>query len=348
MNQERFDEITRALGTKKFSRRQALKALGAGALLSGSLGALAAPASAKRKHKPKKKKPYAPLQTKYTTSPVAHVQASQVSDTYSFTSMEGWLTIHKPVFDPDPPTLPFGFWYGTKHHSVGQLALYNQDATNSHPPAAIEFGWIVVPSTFWLLGFPNYHDTYLLLGVRGPDGHFKLITEDNQYGFHINPYWQQYPSFYGPGDNISDLVAETCKVCGPAQFSIEYIHDNPAFPANGWWLWFANQYIGYIDPNWFTNNGQVPAFTGAQKASWYGEVGSTDTDNDQTPCVPMGNGTYGTAITSARIERMAVNYQPANPYIDLKEHPQYWDGVIRSSSDSSYKTLYYGGPGKCG
>jgi hypothetical protein len=42
MNQERFDDITRHLATSQLSRRQVLKALGAGALLSGPLSTLSA------------------------------------------------------------------------------------------------------------------------------------------------------------------------------------------------------------------------------------------------------------------------------------------------------------------
>jgi hypothetical protein len=40
MNQERFDDLTRALATGRLSRRQVLKSIAAGVLLAGPLGSL--------------------------------------------------------------------------------------------------------------------------------------------------------------------------------------------------------------------------------------------------------------------------------------------------------------------
>lgn len=355
MNQERFDELTRTLATGKLSRRQVLKALGAGALLSGPLSALAAaPASAKKKKHSKKPRSgllgLLNLQTYPHT--LGHVQALELHPHSDIASIEGWLTIHRPVMSNSN----IGDW------TITQLNISNAVTTiikTGEKPGeltkgqgTIEFGWMVFPADP-PMGFGD-RDPHLYLGVRGSDGVIHQVTDKNPNGFHA----VSNPAFT-PNANLSELVNKW-----PVRFAIQYIHDQPAFPHDGWWIWFGSSYIGYIDASWFNTGPNATAqypLTAANSVAWYGEVGTNNLNPYGLPCTQMGNGTFGSDDGPAQIVNLSYTDTSGNwkfPQIpdalcagpadltQLCEHPEAWDGkkLTTSTYDNGFS---YGGPGSC-
>jgi Neprosin len=162
----------------------------------------------------------------------------------------------------------------------------------------------------------------------------QFIHKDGDYGFHA----------------IDGAIALDADISSDVNTSqVFHIGYHPA--NNAWWIQYKNQWLGYIDANYWS-----PVLTKGTGVRWYGEVGSNDS---QFPCTQMGNGKRGTESGSAQMTNMFYEVfdsqgrsilAPAKARMVPYDHPpagtSVWDGNPPPGTDG-VSGFSYGGPGFC-
>lgn len=134
---------------------------------------------------------------------------------------------------------------------------------------------------------------------------------------------------FGPSDSITPSS-------DPQLFHIGYYDGN-----NSWWIQYQDHWLGWIDAN-VLHGGKT-----FDRASWYGEVGSVQS---QFPCVEMGNGIFGHSPGAAVVKDMFVELKDAPGLTPVQVDRLRTDGpggsvVWDGSLDPGRNGFSYGGPG---
>jgi neprosin-like protein len=192
---------------------------------------------------------------------------------------------------------------------------------------SIEFGWLVNPYKY---GNPLSH---LFLAARFPDGSSNsrcilgvpnLSSDESRCPFNLEDLWHPLGSKKHLGEPV---------------YGTDFYHIGHYDANHAWWVQYGNEWLGYVQESYFAGG-----FPDATDLLWFGEVAY-----DKNPCVPMGNGTFGSVAGSARISGMVYEArdkkQPErNPGAPLyTSRSSSWDyGNVTSNS------FTYGGPGCAG
>jgi hypothetical protein len=206
--------------------------------------------------------------------------------------------------------------------SITQLAIMA-------PGVAVEFGWIASVFAYGdsrprLFGF-----------VRAPNKSCGITGGLNPFAEAFDPCpsdaYVWLSKTWPPG-------APVAATGNPQLYHIGYFAGN-----NAWWIQYGNEQIAYINESYFRSAGS--GFSQATEVQVYGEVAY-----DKNPCIPMGNGSYGTDPGSARISGMfyeaagqdgLVNAQAA---VSMSE-PRFWNTDVGNAA--RVNEFRYGGPGSC-
>lgn len=210
-------------------------------------------------------------------------------------------------------------------YSIGQLSIQRairQGDVNTGE--AVEFGWMVNPDKF------KNALPHLFLAVRKPGSAACLIgipnlrPKESGCPFNLEDVWHQQPSTKHLGD----------PVYGANLYHVGYYAGNKA-----WWVQYGGEWLGYVKASYF-NDG----FSDANDVRWFGEV-----VYDKNPCIPMGNGAFGSTAGSARIFGMfyeaagkSALVHDVNPVITTSKSSA-WD-----AGDVGPDHFRFGGPGCAG
>jgi len=253
------------------------------------------------------------------------------------------------LFTEPTPTNGLSAWpWDDTKFSVGQLALISEQPNNVSK--IIEFGWIVdkalygdiKPHLFAALRFQPFKGT-CFIGIPKPN------TQCRDVG---NPYIKVSNNI-----QLGDPVGKTGQ---PMMYHIGYYGQNACGGDEGWWIQYGNEWIGCVKNSWFKVRSRRgdPGFPNGNRIKWYGEVvyGSD-------PCIPMGNGMFGTNPDSVRVLNMFYERDSGSglfdaeatlaPAKDAARDTRFWNyGYLsRSTNIANPKGIngfHYGGAGSCG
>lgn len=229
-------------------------------------------------------------------------------------------------------------------YSIGQLQVLSAWPTTVIPKA-IEFGWIVSPSTyqnnepyrphlFIALRNGPFKDNLCL--IHGEDAVLGPENERCPEGIYIQPSQAKNR----PGSVVGNIGH-------PMMYHIGYYPGNKA-----WWIRYGDEWLGYVYDSHWSNTG---GFAAGNTVGWQGEVVfKTSPEAPMGDCVPMGNGLSARFPASASISDMFYEIMQGDTSIAVDaaatvstSDDLYWSADHISKNGDGVKGFHYGGLGPC-